>query len=142
MAVNKALAKQRGLCEVQIAKIEALHEDCDTILREYKADGFNFLKLKLELLTRFEYALQELWGFPMDERYHTRGILLKNIHLQQEWVGRTFECLETTIKVTIREANVAEGALLCVGNGFIDFGRAGGYHRFGGKLREVGNVTD
>jgi hypothetical protein len=142
MAACPALAKQRGLTELDLAKIEAIHEDCETLLREYKADGFNFLRIKLDMLRNWEYDLQELWGFPLDERYHTRGERLKNIHLQQQWVGRTFECVDSGNRETITKDRVGEGKLFGVGHGFIDFGRAGGYHRIGGKLREVGNVTD
>lgn len=140
MAINRDLAKQRGLCEEDIANIEALHDDCDTILREYVASGRDNLQINLDLLKKFEFRLQHLWGFPPDERYHTRGILLKNIHLQQEWVGRTFECIESGVRATVSEGNVSEGALFLVGNGFIDFGRAGAYHRIGGNIREVSNV--
>lgn len=142
MAINRDLAKQRGLGEVEIAKIEALHEDCDTILNNYKVGRPEELQINLGLLRQFEFALQELWGFPLDESYHTRGGQLKTIHLQQEWVGRTFECIESGTKRTVRtEDIIREGGLFCVGTGFIDFGRAGGYHRVVGNIREVANVT-
>lgn len=55
---------------------------------------------------------------------------------RQQWAGRVFRCKETGETFTI-PSDVRECDFFRVGNGFIDVGRFGYYHRRGGDIEEI-----
>lgn len=137
MAVNMALARQRGISQESIEKINELHEDLEYLIRSYKlSDYLGYSELR-QHIHELEFMLQGLWEFPLDARYHTWVSRLAQKHMQLEWEGRTFRCVKTNQQATIERGDVYECGTWCVGECMIDFGRAGAYSRIVGELEEI-----
>lgn len=70
--INKRLARERNLSEETIKKIETLHkerEELFIIMEEFVYNRKILMNLYEEWKT-IEFCLQDLWGFPRDERFH------------------------------------------------------------------------
>lgn len=68
--INKKLAEKMNLNEDIIKKIEELHLKRKDYYNRMEIAPVDDLKEWDRLLTELEYDLQELWGFPMDSKYH------------------------------------------------------------------------
>lgn len=137
MAVNMVLANRLGISQENIEKINAIHEDITALVDSYEIESQEIYTSTRQQITRFEFMLQELWGFSQDSRYHTHVQRLADKHLQLEWVGRAFQCVKTRKVKTIEKEDVSERGTWGVGECFIDFGRANGYSRIVGELEEI-----
>lgn len=87
-----------------------------------------------------EFDLQRLWKFSEDRRYHTWRNKLARRWMDLTWVGRTFRCNETGVIKVIDRSVVIERCLIQVGDGILDLGVAGGYHRIVGNITEITNT--
>ena len=67
--INYDLARQRNLNAETIAKIETLQSHRDNLATEYKA-GHIGPRLYKDAWTANEFALQKLWGFSEDYKFH------------------------------------------------------------------------
>lgn len=137
MAVNMVLANRLGISQENIEKINAIHEDIATLVDSYEIESPEIYTSTRQQITRFEFMLQELWGFRQNASYHTHVQRLADKHLQLEWVGRVFQCVKTRKVKTIEKADVYECGTWCVGECMIDFGRAGAYSRIVGEIEEI-----
>lgn len=54
----------------------------------------------------------------------------------EDWIGRTFKCLDTGEKVKLTKKMVKPKAFISIGNGYIDLGD-GYYYRGGGNIQEI-----
>lgn len=67
--INRELAEERGLSEETIMEIERLQEERHDLLDNPERHASCPSKAQ-ERLTSIEYALQSLWGFPLNDEYH------------------------------------------------------------------------
>ena len=125
MTASRALAAQRGISEEVCKKIDQLHEDIDDyITRAIKEDISECL---VEVyLKDMEFLLQELWGFPEDDRYHT---YFKKYRFRKQWAGKKYRCNTTGQEFAV-PFNVSECAFFQWGEAFVDVGRLNAYARF------------
>lgn len=125
MTANRVLAAQRGISEEVCKKIDQLHEDIDTYIA--RAIKENIPECLVEVyLKDMEFLLQELWGFPEDDRYHT---YFKKYRFRKQWAGKKYRCNTTGIVLTIPN-EVGEGEFFGFGQAFVDVGRLNSYSRF------------
>lgn len=132
MVANRFLAKTRGLSEKDIQRIDDIHlylegfiEDC--VIKNKEESEV------LEEIEKWEFLLQEIWGFPLDKSKHT----WKNRYLfKKQWAFTTWECEETGESFTI-PYEVEETDFYVIGNGFVDVGRFLGYYRVSG-VKQIG----
>lgn len=135
MAINTALAIRQGVSEREKHEIEFLHKCIDNYMRN--AIAFKYPDEEVaNILTRYDYQLQDLWHFPQNKDYHT----LCRIYLfKKMWAFRKFMCQDTK-EFFIIPFEVRETDFYSIGNGFLDVGRyAGdtGYYRVGGNIIEI-----
>lgn len=124
MTANRVLATQRGVSEEVCKKIDQLHEDIDTYIA--RAIKENISECLVEVyLKDMEFLLQELWGFPEDDRYHT---YFKKYQFKKEWCDMVFRCNTTGQEFTV-PFDVNECAFFQWGEAFVDVGRLGFYSR-------------
>lgn len=138
MTANRTLAKQRGLSEQAIQYIDQLHDLLEKLVASYTLDVDYHEALKL--VESVEFDLQRLWQFSEDRRYHTWRNKLAQRWMDLTWVGRTFRCNETGVIKVIDRLVVIERCLIQVGDGILDLGVAGGYHRIVGNITEMTNM--
>lgn len=134
MSANLELAKQRGISDEHVRRINVIHqelEDClnepDDYLREIdRGQMTNHFK-------QLEYTLQRIWGFSEDSMYHTWGTRLCKRFREVDYLGAVYRCNETGFERTVTTGDLVASshALFGVGKGFIDFG---------GVVRIVGNL--
>ncbi len=131
--INHKLADEMGLTTGEREVIETLHkiisdyEKCSLLRGGSLEDAEGFL-------TACDYTLQELWGFPKDEKFHT---YFDNFKFKKEWVGRTFVSGDgTTFTIPL---DVRKREFYPIGEGFVDVGD-GFYSRFSG-VKEVGRKS-
>ena len=138
MTANRTLAKQRGLSEQAIQYIDQLHDLLEKLIASYTLDVD--YQEALELVESVEFDLQRLWKFSEDRRYHTWRRKLAQRWMDLTWAHRAFRCNETGITRKLNLGDISERCLLRVGDGFIDLGVAGGYHRIVGNITEITNM--
>lgn len=127
MAHNKELAKRQGLSEEDRIAIDVLHKMREQIVSRPDM-FFDNTEDAVEALHGIAFALQWLWGFPLDKKMHKD---VRDFEFKQEWVGRKFKCKNTGEIFTIPE-DVKECDFFSFGNAFVDVGRLGAYHRLSG----------
>lgn len=133
--VNMELAKARNISEENIERINAIHDALEKMIECYSLEcDYSHAH---QMITNAEFALQELWGFTQDARYHTWVNKLTQQHLKLMYDGRSFWCNDNKTKRTLN-APFYQGQLIGVGNGFIDIGVA--YHRIVGNISEIVEV--
>lgn len=131
MAANLELAKERGLSEEDISKINELHEAL-----EYYTDLFikvPWNQKAEDIIHNLEFAAQRLWKFPGDKRFHTwapRYAFLCN------WFGRSFKCLDTGETITLGK-DIYPKQFISFGKCAIDLGVLNGYSRKIGNIQEI-----
>lgn len=133
--INMELAKQRGISQENIEAINALHTLLERLIQSYTLD-VPYQEAR-DLVESVENQLQKLWGFSVDWRYHTWHLKLNKRWMELTWAGRVFQCQETGVVKQIELDDVYECNLWPCGNGAIDLGRTGSYHRILGNLKEI-----
>lgn len=68
MTHNKELADRQRLSEEERICIDVLHEELYAFLQ--RPTFYTKPENCPEIVTAFEYALQSVWGFPLDKKYH------------------------------------------------------------------------
>lgn len=129
MAANRDLAKQRGLSEDTISHIDFIHDKLDFLLENAK-----YIEDQDEAVETFreaEYALQKLWGFSADSRYHTWTHMFLGAFREVDYLGAVYRCKDSGETRTIDSQALHGSHLVGVGNGFINFGSV---------VRIVGNL--
>ena len=127
MAANRFLAKTRGLSEKDIQRIDDIHIHLEWFIEDCVIKNKDESKV-LEEIEKWEFLLQEIWGFPKDPSTH----VWKNKYLfKKQWAFTTWECEETGESFTI-PYEVEETDFYVIGNGFVDIGRFPGYYRVSG----------
>lgn len=134
MTANPTLVKERNIPEQDVQHINKIHESLELMLSTYTLE--RDLSSTLKLVKQAEFALQRLWQFPKDSRYHTWCERFKRKHLTLQWVGKKYRCNDTGTVVTISE-DINERDTIAIGKGVLDLGVAGGYHRLIGNIEEV-----
>lgn len=129
MTANRELAKQRGLSEDAIAHIDFIHDKLEFLLEntKYIVDQGEAEETFLEA----EYALQKLWKFTEDHRYHTWTPHLHRAFRENNYLGVVYRCKDSHETRTINSQELYGGVPVSVGKGFIDFGSV---------VRIVGNL--
>lgn len=135
MSANLELAKQRGISQENIEAINNIHDLLERLIENYTLE-VDYQEAR-DLVRSAEFALQRLWAFSEDERYHSWVDMLADKHLEIVWAGRTFECQSTGERRTLTKHDTHERNFIAIGSCNIDFGVAGGYHRILGNLKEI-----
>lgn len=133
--INMELAKQRNISQENIEAINALHTLLERLIQSYTLD-VPYQEAR-DLVRSANMTLSNLWGFTYDERYDQWTPRFEKRHMELIWAGRTFRCEDTGTVRTIEAKDVGVCRLWGCGNGMIDFGRIGEYHRVIGNLVEV-----
>lgn len=137
MAANPELVKQMGVSDENVRRINFIHNVLETLLNEEedylkKVDRSDMFKHIGDL----EFALQRLWGFSEDRRYHTWCERMRKRLREVDYLGRTWRCTITGEERTVRSSDLDHaGMLFGVGKGVVDFGD--GYTRVVGPLEVV-----
>lgn len=124
MAHNKELAKRQGLSEETCIAIDELHKmreqivSCPDMFFDNTGDA-------VEALHGIAFALQWLWGFPLNKKMHKDVF---DFEFNRTWAGLKYRCTETGEVFTIPE-NVKECDFFQFGEAFIDVGRRSSYCR-------------
>ena len=129
MAANMELAKQKGLSDEAVMKIDTLHDHLDCIIDNISLDHDE--QEVADHVRKIEFELQALWGFNQDARYHTWVKRVYRRFRQLQYLGAVYRCNDSHQTRTIDNKELDGGVLVSVGNGFIDFG---------GVVRIVGNL--
>lgn len=132
---NMELAKQRGISQENIEAINSLHELLEKLISSYTLE-VAYTEAR-DLVRSANMTLSSLWGFTYDERFDQWTPRFSQRWMELTWLGRVFECQETGDVQKIELDDVYECNLWPCGNGGIDLGRAGGYHRILGNLKEI-----
>jgi hypothetical protein len=132
MAANMELAKQRGLSDETIEKINHIHDYLERTIDQLTLDSD--LYAFADAVGEYEFELQELWGFSKDSRYHTWTPRVYKRRRELQYLGAVYRCQETGKSRMVTEQDLTDGSLFGVGNGFIDFG---GVVRVVGKLEMI-----
>lgn len=135
MSANLDLVKERNISDENVERINAIHEGLEQLIDTYSLECD--YDSTIELIRQAEYALQDLWGFNLDTLYHTWVNVFNQKHFKLQWVGRTFQCVETGAVRTIPEDIYQRQIITISGNSAIDLGVANGYSRTIGNLTEV-----
>lgn len=70
-ALNSGLLKQKGISKKAFSGLVNLHRAKNGLFRVADMTrNLDLLPLLAKELTQIEYDLQELWGFPLDDRFH------------------------------------------------------------------------
>lgn len=129
MAHNKELAKKQGLSEEACIAIDELHKMRDQIVSRPDM-FFDDTEDAVEALHGISFALQWLWGFPLDKKMHKDVF---DFEFKQLWAGRKYKCTKTGEVFTIPD-DVKECDFFQFGEAFIDVGRRGSYCRLSGCI--------
>ena len=127
MAHSKELAKKQGLSEEDCIAIDVLHKMREQIVSR-PSMFFESTEEAVEALHGIAFALQWLWGFPLNKKMHKD---VEDFEFKQAWVGRKFKCKSTGEIFTIPE-DVKECDFFQIGEGFLDTGRLAVYCRLMG----------
>ena len=127
MAHSKELAKKQGLSEEDCIAIDVLHKMREQIMAR-PSMFFESTEEAVEALHGIAFALQWLWGFPLNKKMHKD---VEDFEFKQAWVGRKFKCKNTGEIFTIPE-DVKECDFFQIGEGFLDTGRLAVYCRLMG----------
>ena len=127
MAHNKELAKKQGLSEEDCIAIDVLHKMREQIVSRPDM-FFDNTEDAVEALHGIAFALQWLWGFPLDKKMHKDVF---DFQFNRMWAGLKYKCTKTGEIFTIPE-DVKERDFFSFGNAFVDVGRLGAYHRLSG----------
>lgn len=127
MTASRSLGALRGISEKDLVKIDQIHENIHRLMITGLVSACPERDLIIESrLTEADIMLQDLWNFTIDPAYHTYVRLYR---FRREWHGRKFRCIRTGEEATIDATNVKETDCIAVGEGFVDLGRFGAYHR-------------
>lgn len=127
MVASRTLGKLRGISEEDLIKIGEIHENVHQLMITGLVSRSGHTDTRIErLLTEADTQLQVLWKFPIDPEFHT---YVKLYRFRREWHGRKFKCIATGEEVTIDASDLHERECIPVGEGFVDVGRYGAYHR-------------
>mgnify|MGYP007104197112 FL=1 len=124
MAHSKELAKQQGISQEACIAIDEMHKMREQIMAR-PSMFFNNTEDAVEALHGISFALQWLWGFPLDKKMHKDVF---DFEFKQLWAGKKYKCTKTGEIFTIPE-NVKECDFFQFGEAFIDVGRRGSYCR-------------
>lgn len=127
MAYNKELAKQQGISQEACIAIDVLHKMREQIVSR-PSMFFESTEEAVEALHGIAFALQWLWGFPLNKKMHKDVF---DFEFKQLWVGRKFKCSTTGEIFTIPD-DVKECDFFSFGEAFVDVGRLGAYCRLSG----------
>lgn len=136
MVASRTLGKLRGILEEDLVKIDEIHVEINRLMMIGLISACPERDVDIEaLLTASDIQLQLLWKFPIDPEFHT---YVKLYRFRREWHGRRFKCITTGEEVTIDASDLHERECIPVGEGFVDVGRYGAYHRTSG----CGEITE
>ena len=124
MTYNKELAKRQGLSEEACIAIDELHKMREQIMAR-PSMFFESIGETVEALHGIAFALQWLWGFPLNKKMHKDVF---DFEFKQAWAGKKYKCTKTGEIFTIPE-DVKERDFFQFGEAFIDVGRLGAYCR-------------
>lgn len=127
MAANRFLANAKGLSEEDIQRIDDIHDHLEWFIEDAVLTDRDE-PTTLKEIEKWEFLLQEIWGFPLDSSKH----VWNNKYLfKKQWAFTTWECVETGESFTI-PYEVEETDFYVIGNGYVDVGRFPGYYRVSG----------
>lgn len=132
MTACRALGASRSLPEVVLEEIDMLHTEIEIYMVWALMQRIEETAVQVTLRDA-DFRLQDLWGFPRDERFHT---YFKKFRFRKAWYGRRFRCKETGDEFTM-PIDVQEARCYSVGGGFVDVGRLDCYSRRVGNIEEV-----
>lgn len=124
MTANIELIKSRNISNENHLKINVIHQQLIDMIEfsvQVNPADRDYL---YERCRDLEYALQRLWGFTEDRRYHTWcGRLTRHLR-EHDYLGVTYQCTSTGTKRTVELIDITlnEYVLFSVGKGFVDFG--------------------
>jgi len=121
---NKQLADELGISQEERVEIDRIHERLHDLMSRANLGVFN--QSVHDAIEEYEYQLQSLWGFPLDESKHTWKHQYK---FKCEWVGKRFRCQSTGEIFEIPET-VRERDFYSWGEAYVDVGRLNCYSRF------------
>lgn len=128
MAHNKELAKQQGISQEACIAIDEMHKMREQIMAR-PSMSFESTEEAVEALHGIAFALQWLWGFPLDKKLHKE---VEAFEFNQAWKGRKFKCSSTGEVFTIPD-RVKQCDHFSFGEkAFVDVGRLNFYHRLSG----------
>ena len=127
MAHNKELAKKQGLSEEDCIAIDELHKMREQIMAR-PSMFFESIEETVEALHGIAFALQWLWGFPLNKKMHKDVF---DFEFKQLWAGLKYKCTKTGEVFTIPD-DVKECDFFQIGKGFLDTGRLAVYCRLMG----------
>ena len=127
MAHNKELAKQQGISQEACIAIDEMHKMREQI-KARPSMFFESTEEAVEALHGIAFALQWLWGFPLNKKMHKD---VEAFEFSQAWKGRKFKCSTTGEVFTIPDS-VKQCDYFSFGKAFVDVGRLGAYHRLSG----------
>lgn len=124
MTANIDLIKSRGISEYNHNRINLIHRQLTDLIEMSAQVNPADPDYLYERCRDHEYALQRLWGFTEDSRYHTWCNRLRGRLRDHDYTGVTFQCKLTGVKRTVELIDITlnEYVLFNVGNGFVDFG--------------------
>lgn len=127
MAHNRELAKKQGISQEACIAIDEMHKMREQIMAR-PSMFFESTEEAVEALHGIAFALQWLWGFPLNKKMHKD---VEDFEFQQAWAGKKYKCVKTGEVFTI-PADVKECDFFSFGDASVDVGRLGAYHRLSG----------
>ena len=127
MAHNKELAKQQGISQEACIAIDEMHKMREQIMAR-PSMFFESTEEAVEALHGIAFALQWLWGFPLNKKMHKDVF---DFEFKQLWAGKKYKCTKTGEVFTIPD-DVKECDFFQIGEGFLDTGRLAVYCRLMG----------
>ena len=124
MAHNKELAKKQGISQEACIAIDELHKMQEQIVSRPDM-FFDNTEDAVEALHGISFALQWLWGFPLDKKMHKDVF---DFEFNRMWAGLKYKCTKTGEIFTIPD-DVKECDFFQFGEAFVDVGRRGSYCR-------------
>lgn len=124
MTANIELIKSRNISNENHLKINVIHQQLIDMIEMSPTIPTLDRGHLYERCRDLEYALQRLWGFTEDSRYHTWCDRLTRRLREHDYTGVTFQCTTTGAKRTVELIDITlnEYVLFGVGKGFVDFG--------------------
>lgn len=124
MAHNKELVKKQGLSEEDCIAIDELHKMREQIMAR-PSMFFESIEETVEALHGIAFALQWLWGFPLNKKMHKDVF---DFEFKQLWAGKKYKCTKTGEVFTIPD-DVKECDFFSFGEAFVDVRRRGSFCR-------------
>lgn len=128
--INMELARRKGLDQYEIDTIQAIHVRVDRLMETARLGNFN--QKTYNWIEKLEFSLQALWGFDINERYHTHKHHYK---WACRWIGSKWKCLDTGQELVISK-DIQYNNYIRIGEGAIDLGNIY-YHRVIGNVVEI-----